>query len=184
MEICVLKFDGSRGADDALAEVMEADGAKNPWLLDVGVIARPLVGRVRVALSFPDGVSKTFHEGDVAEAAADAGGLSGYYLSALAGPFGPMFGAVDAAVEAGERGQQLEENLFHVEELKRVLPRDSSALVFLGDTETCDGFVEMFELYEPQVIRHYASEELLRRLQAIHERMAQERSVPAGAVSP
>jgi hypothetical protein len=172
MELCILKFDGSKGADDALDEVLDEEGDRNPWLLDVQVIARPLVGRVRFGLTFPDGTSKTLHEGDLAEATAELGGLSGYYLSALAGPLGSMFGAVNAAGTASAAGSDLEQRLFHVDALKKALPRDSSALVFLGDTAKCDALVELFKLYEPEVIRRDAADELLRRLEGVHRQLA------------
>jgi uncharacterized membrane protein len=181
MELCILKFDGSKGADDALSEVLDVEGAENPWLLDVGVVARPLIGRVRFGLTFPDGNSKTLREGDLADAVAEMGGLTGYYLSSLAGPFGSMFGAVNAALDAGAKGSAMEERLLHLEELKKALPRNSSALVFLGDSRACDAMVELFSPYGPEVVRRDATDELRQRLEAIHERLAQEmaRSVQA-----
>jgi hypothetical protein len=81
MELCLLKFGGSKGADDALSEVLDAEGTENPWLLEVGVVARPRIGRLRFGLTFPDGTSKTLREGDLADAIAEMGGLTGYYLS-------------------------------------------------------------------------------------------------------
>jgi hypothetical protein len=174
MELCILKFDGSRGADDALTEVLEDEGDGNPWLLDIGVIARPLVGRVRFGLTFPDGTSKTLHEGDLADAAADAGGLSGYYLSALAGPLGSMFGTVNAAVASSALGSDVEQRLFHIDELKKALPRDTSALVFLGDKLKCDALVTFFKSYEPEVIRRDAADELRQRLERVHRQLATE----------
>jgi uncharacterized membrane protein len=174
MEICILKFDDSGGAEDALKEVIDAQADRNPWLRDIGVIARPLIGRVRVGLSFPDGKSQTLHEGDLADAAAELGGYSGYFLSALAGPLGPMFGSVHAALAAGTRASDVEERLFHLDELKKALPRDSSALVFLGSPQACDQMVRMFDSYGPKVIRRDVADELRQRLEALHQRMAQE----------
>src|SRR5512135_788091 len=77
MEICILKFDGSRAAEEALDEVIDAQAARNPWLHDVGAIARPLVGRVRVRATFPDGKAQKLYEGDLADAIAELGGLTG-----------------------------------------------------------------------------------------------------------
>jgi uncharacterized membrane protein len=174
VEICILKFDETTGAEDALNEVRDAEGDRNPWLHEVGAIARPLLGRVRVALSLPDGKSKTLHEGDLAEAAADYGGLTGYYLSALSGPLGPMFGTVHGAMAAGARASDLENRLFQLDELKKALPRDSSALVFVGSTQACDAMVRMFDSYGPKVIRRDVTTELRNRLEALHQRIAQE----------
>src|SRR5262245_8382402 len=116
MEICILQFDGSRTAEDDLKEVTDEKGTQNPWLHDVGMIARPLAGRVRVGVSFPDGSSKTFHEGDLADAVSDLGGLTGYYLSSLAGPLGSMIGAVKARTMANIWGSAAEQKLFHLDE--------------------------------------------------------------------
>jgi len=125
-------------------------------------------------MTFPDGNSKTLREGDLAEAVAEMGGLTGYYLSSLAGPFAQMFGGVNTAMEASARGSALEERLLHLDELKKALPRDSSALVFLGDRRACDAMVELFDGYSPQVIRRDATDELRQRLEAIHDRLTQE----------
>ena len=86
MDLCLLKFEGSHAAEDALYEVTDEIGDRTPWLHEVGILARPLVGRIRVVATFPDGTSNTFHEGDVAEAVSDLGAYTGYYVSALAGP--------------------------------------------------------------------------------------------------
>jgi hypothetical protein len=174
MEICILKFPESGAAEAALKEVVDAEGDRNPWLHDIGLIARPLVGRVRVGATFPDGKSKTFHEGDLADAAADLGAYSGYFVSALAGPLGSLIGSVHAAMLAGARGSEQESRLFHLDELKKALPRDSSALVLIAQSEICDQMVKLFEKYEPQVIRRDVADELRKRLQALHERLAQQ----------
>jgi uncharacterized membrane protein len=174
MEICILKFAGSRNAEDALAEVIDAAADRNPWLHDIGVVARPLVGRVRVGATFPDGQSKTFHEGELADAAADLGAFTGYFLSALTGPFGAMTGVVRAATLAGASASEAEGRLFHLDELKKALPRDSSALVLIATPEMCDATEELFKPYEPRVVRRQVADELRQRLQAVHDRLVQQ----------
>jgi len=174
MEICILKFDGSRDAENALKEVSEAKGDRNPWLYDIGVISRPLVGRVRVAASFPDGKSKTFHEGDLADAVADLGAYTGYFVSALTGPLGQVIGAVRAATVAGAAGSEAEQRLLHLDEVKKALPRDSSVLVLVATPQICDAMVDAFKSYQPKVIRRDVADELQQRLQGLHERLAQQ----------
>jgi uncharacterized membrane protein len=174
MEICILKFDGNHTAEDALKEVVDANADRNPWLHDIGVVARPLVGRVRVGATFPDGKSKTFHEGDLADAIADLGAYTGYYVSALAGPLGSMIGSVNAALAAGERGSEVERKLFHLDEMKKALPRDSSALVLIAQSDICNAMVEMFKSYSPKVVRRQVAEELRQRLEALHDRLAEQ----------
>lgn len=173
MEIGILKFDGSHSAEQALKEVIDAQADRNPWLHEVGMVSRPLLGRLRIAVSFPEGKSKTYREGDLANAVADLGGYTGYYVSALAGPLGSMFASVNAAMAAGERGSELEERLFHIEEVKQQLPRDSSALVLVASSDTIDAMVDAFQSYDPQVIRRDAGDELRQRLDVLHRRLVE-----------
>jgi uncharacterized membrane protein len=184
MEIGILKFDGNHTAQDALKEVIDAQADRNAWLHDIGMISRPLIGRVRMAASFPDGKSKTYRESDLANAVADLGAYTGYFVSALAGPFGSMFATVNAAMAAGERGSALEERLLHLDEIKKQLPRDSSALVLVADSDTIDAMVELFKPYEAKVIRRDVADELRQRLDALHRRVVgemAEKAEPQGA---
>ncbi|HSY38232.1 MAG TPA: hypothetical protein VLA79_01855 [Polyangia bacterium] len=184
MEMCILGFKGSQAADDAYAEVLELDGENNRWLLEVGAIARPRVGRVRVGVTFPDGESTTFHEGDLAKAASELGGLTGYYVSALAGPFGSMFAAGEGEGAGRLLGSDGEQRLFHLDDVKKALPRDSSALVLIANEETCDALVTMFEPSRPAVVIRAAVEpELRARLEALElrlQRVTPAESVPMG----
>jgi len=184
MEICILGFKGSQAADDAYAEVLELEGENNRWLLEVGAIARPRVGRVRVGVTFPDGESATFHEGDLAKATSELGGLTGYYVSALAGPFGAVFAAGEGEGAGRLMGSDGEQRLFHLDDVKRALPRDSSALVLIANGETCDALVRMFEPSHPvAVIRAEVEPELRTRLEALELRLQNvtpAESVPMG----
>jgi uncharacterized membrane protein len=178
MELCILKFDGSTTAADDLKEVIEAQADRNPWLHEIGTIARPLIGRVKISATFPDGQSKTFREGDLADAAEALGAYTGYYISSLAGPLSAMFATVNTAVAAGDRGGDIEARLFHMADIKKALPRDSSALVLIAQTDTCDAMVKMFTPYGPTVIRRDAGDELRNQLEALH-RMAVQRVAQA-----
>ena len=181
MEICILKFDASRDAENALKEVSDTKGDRNPWLYDIGVLSRPLVGRVRVSASFPDGKSKTFHEGDLADAVADLGAYTGYFVSALAGPLGQVIGAMKAATVAGAVGGEAEQRLLHLDEIKKALPRDSSVLVLVATPQICDAMVDAFKSYKPKVVRTDVADELQQRLQGLHERLAQQFTQQLGA---
>ena len=183
MQICILGFKGSHSADDAYAEVLELEGEANRWLLEVGVIARPRVGRVRVGVTFPDGEGTTFHEGDLAKAAPELGGLTGYYVSALAGPFGAMFALDEGKVTGRSFGSDAEQQLFHLDDVKQALPRDSSAVVLIANDDTCDALVKMFDSYDPLVIRAAVEPELRARLESLERRLQKvtpAESVPMG----
>lgn len=182
MQICILGFNGSHTAGDAYAEVLELEGHDNRWLLDVGTIARPRLGRLRVGVTFPDGETTTLREGDVAKAGADLGRLTGYYVSALAGPFGSsMFAAAEGASPGGSLGSEAERRLFHAGDLEKALPRDSSALVLVAEDDACDALVRMFDSYRPMtVIRGEVEPELRARLEGLERRVQQ--ALPAESV--
>ena len=184
MELCILKFDGSRAAGDALHEVTDAQADRNPWLHEIGVVARPLLGRVRISATFPDGKSQTFHEGDLAEAVADRGAYTGYFISALAGPLAAMSGSLRGESAAGAIGSEAEQRLFHLDEVKKALPRDSSALALIADEKTCDTMVDLFQSYEPKVIRRDVADELRQRLQDVHQSLVQRISQSQAAGAP
>lgn len=181
MEICVLKLDGSHTAEDALKEQIDAKGDRNPWLYDVGVIARPLIGRVRIVATFPDGNSTTFREGDLTKAVGELGAHTGYYLTQL---IGLRASRIEAAVKGSSAGKSvggaMENELFQIDTIKEALPRDSSALVLVADTKLCDALVETFKSYEPQVVRRDVADELRKRLQAYQDQVAQAFAQPAG----
>ncbi|HUM13112.1 MAG TPA: hypothetical protein VLT82_19345 [Myxococcaceae bacterium] len=102
MEVCILKLDGSHTAEDALKEQVDAQGDRNPWLYDVGMIARPLIGRVRIGATFPDGSSETFREGELTKAVGDLGAHTGYYLTQLIGLHETRIGAAVRGSSAGK----------------------------------------------------------------------------------
>jgi len=181
MQICILGFKDTHAADDAYAEVLEREGEDNRWLLEVGTIARPRVGRVRVGVTFPDGETATLHEGDLTRASADLGGLTGYYISTLTGPFGSMFAAAVAESAGESLGREAEQSLFHVGDIKNALPRDSSALVLVASEETCDALIEMFDSYSPAIIRSTVEPDLRARLEALERRV--QRTLPPESVS-
>ena len=182
MQLCILGLKGSHTADDTLSEILELDGEKNRWLLEVATIARPLVGRVRVGVTFPDGESKTFHEGDLSKAAGELGGWTGYYVSALAGPFGSIFATSEGQEEGSALGSEAEQSLFHLDDVKKVLPRDSSAMVLIAQDDLCGALIKMAEDYSPKVVRLEVEDDLRERLEALELRV--QLAAQAGAGEP
>jgi hypothetical protein len=180
MDLCLLKFDGSHAAEDALNEVTDEIGDRTPWLHEVGVLARPLVGRIKVVATFPDGKSHTFHEGDLAETVSDLGAYTGYYVSALAGPLGSMIGSVNAGLAANSLGSEAEQRLFRLDEVKKALSRNSSVLALIAEPKICDEMVKTFKKYSPTVVRRNVADELRERLDTLHQRLA-EQVLQAGA---
>jgi len=180
MEICILKFDGKRGADDALEEVTDAQADRTPWLNEVGVISRPLIGRLTIRANYPDGEKLVYREGDLEARAGDIGAYTGYLLGNLSGPFRASFLALEAESEAEDRAAPVEKRLFHIDELKELSPRDSSALVLIAETPICDEMVETFSSYEPKIVRRNVATELQNQLSRIRDESLEQLARRAG----
>jgi hypothetical protein len=83
MELCALKFKKADQAEEAVNKLITEKGDQNPWLHEVGIIQRPLVGRISIRATYRE--SREIREGDIASSLANAGKWTGY-LVGLAGP--------------------------------------------------------------------------------------------------
>lgn len=169
MEICILKFSGTHDADHALQEVLDAQADRQPWLHEVGVVRRPLIGRISISATYEDD-STEVKQGDLAGDVEAAGAMTGYLIGSLVGPLHAEMAALEGSMQARGLGDALEDKLLHVDDIKQVLPRGSSALVLVASPEVNDQFFEMFKERSPQVIRRDVAEEVARRLHALEER--------------
>jgi hypothetical protein len=174
MEVCILKFDGRHSADEALDDVSDAAGDRTPWIGEVGVVSRPLIGRLTIRANFPDGEKLVYKEGDIAAKAGDLGAYTGYLLGNLSGPFRGSLLALEGESEAEERVAPMEKKLFHIDELKELLPRDTSALVLIAEPAICDEMVETFDEYGPKVVRRNVAAELQKQLKSIRDQSLQQ----------
>src|SRR5262249_762802 len=95
-----------------------------------------------------------------------------------------MIGSVNAELVAGAYGADAEQRLFHTDEIKKALPRNSSALVLVAEPKTCDAMVKRFESYGPKVVRRQAADELRKILEALHAGVAREIAEGGGAGAP
>ncbi len=186
MEIGILVFDGKNAAEDALKEVFDAEADRRPWLHEVGVVVRPVLGRITIRASYPETGRVVLREGDLSQKAGDMAAYTGYLLGALAGPFRQALLAFEAGEEAQERVAEKEKKLFRIDEVKEILPRASSALVLMADPRIIDEFVQAFAIYDPiRTVRRDVAEELRRRLQALRDQaLAELEEVEAGAEEP
>jgi uncharacterized membrane protein len=170
MEICALKFDGAHEAERIYGEVIDEKGTKEPWLHEVGIVARPLVGRVTIRGTFLD-QAFTYREGDITSAASSAGEMTGYVLAHFFGPLLMPFAGIEGFAVAGEKAAGYEEDLMKFDDIKKKLPRDSSALFLVADTELCERFISLFKSYNPTVIRKEFEQELNRRFSDLTQRV-------------
>src|SRR5262245_22798520 len=98
MEICILKFTDTSAADEALKSVLDAEGSRNPWLHEVGVVRRPLLGKISIRATFADDEEPTeVKQGDLASQAADAGAMTGYLIGSMVGPLHADMAAMEGA---------------------------------------------------------------------------------------
>ena len=180
MEVCILKFGSADGADDALKEVVNAQGDRNPWLYDVGVVRRPLLGRMSIRATFAD-EPPALREGDVKAKFADAGSMTGYLVGSLAGPLHAELAALEGRGQGAGVGKAVEKVLMRTDEIKKNLPRDSSALVLVALPEINDRMVQLFATYSPEVVRKDVAQEMVQNLEAFRQKTLQDIAQQAGA---
>jgi len=173
MEVCILKFSSADGADDALKEVVNAEGDRNPWLYDVGVVRRPLLGKMSIRATYADEAPK-LKEGDVKAKFADAGAMTGYLVGSLAGPLHADIAAMEGRGQGAGVGKAVEKQLLRIDEVKGNLPRDSSALVLVAPPEVNDRMVQLFTAYSPEVIRRDVAQEVVQRLETFQQKTLQD----------
>jgi hypothetical protein len=170
MEIGILVFDGKHSAEDALEEIFDAEADRRPWLHEVGVISRPVLGRLTIRASYPENKQAIYREGDLSKRAGDFSAYTGYMLGALAGPFRQSLLALGAGDAVEERAAEREKKLFHIDELKEILPRASSALVLIAEPDVIDEMVAAFEKYDPmKTVRRDVGQEMQKRLRALRD---------------
>ncbi len=181
MEVCILKFDGANTADDALKQVADAQADRNPWLHEVGVVRRPLLGRISVRATFADDQATEVREGDIRSAVAEAGSMTGYLVGSLVGPLHAELAATEGGTRGGAVGKALEKKLAFIDEIKSRLPRDSSALVLVATPAVNDRMVELFATWSPAVTRKDVAQEVERRLETFRQKTLQDLSAQAAA---
>jgi uncharacterized membrane protein len=162
MEITILKFSGTKDAEEALRSAIDAEGNRRPWLQEVGVVTRPTIGRITIRATYADAPVK---EGDIASKVADAGGMTGYFIGSILGPMHADSAALTGEMRASSLGKALEKEILHTEAIKKALPRGSSALVLVATPQVDDEFVALFKDRNPEVIRRDLEQEVEKRLQ-------------------
>ena len=165
MEVCILTFSASDGADDALEEVVSAEANRDAWLHEVGVVQRPYFGRFSIRATFADDQETAVREGDIAGRISDAGGMTGYLIGSLVGPMHAHMALLEGELGAHHAGRALEKQMLHTDEIKDLLPRGSSALVLVARPDITDRFVQMFSSWSPEVVRRDIAPELQQRLE-------------------
>jgi uncharacterized membrane protein len=174
MEICILKFKGANDADDALKQVSAAEADRHSWLHEVGVVRRPLVGRISIRATFADDQAVEVRQGELASKIADAGGMTGYLIGSLVGPMHADMAAMSGLVRGTSAGKALEKQLLNIDDIKSVLPRNSSALVLIATPAINDQMANLFTKWSPEVIRRDVAQEVQKRLQAFQEKTLQD----------
>jgi uncharacterized membrane protein len=170
MEVCILKFGGKNEAEKALKEVTDAEADRHAWLHEVGVVKRPLLGKISISATYDDEQRTDVRQGDLEAQVESVGAMTGYLIGSLVGPLHAEMAALEGGARAASAGQALEDKLMRIDDIKQVLPRDSSALVLIATPDINDQFVDLFKRFTPQVIRRDVSEEIERRLHKFEEK--------------
>jgi uncharacterized membrane protein len=166
MELLILRFSGAHEADEALKVVevvADAETEKHGWLHEVSVVRRPLVGRITIRATYADDEPVKIRQGDLS---SETGEFTGYFVGSLFGPLSRDMAALGGAADATSVAKSLEKQLLRVDDIRRVLPRGSSALVLVATPDVNDRMARVFADWSPDVIRRDVGEETERRLQA------------------
>src|SRR6266542_3193729 len=86
MEICILTFNSKNEAENTLKEITGGNAGRFPWLHQVGVVKRPLLGKISITATYDDDQPTEIRQGDIASSVEDAGALTGYLIGSLVGP--------------------------------------------------------------------------------------------------
>jgi hypothetical protein len=153
MELCILKFDGARGAEKALDEVLLVTPDWLPWLDDISVVSRSRFGQLAITASRTRRDRARFDQGEDEDADRAAPEFRAH-TRFLAGPLvTPSWSlAADSLWHAINEAFDTESQLFHHGALKDLLSRDSSALLLVADAVTCRCMVRLFSPHQPAVL--------------------------------
>jgi len=167
MEVCVLKFKGTDLADEALNRVASAQATPTTFLHEVAVVKRPLVGRISIRATFGDEEVGEIKQGDIAAQLKEAGAWTGYLVGSLGGPLHAQMSKLEAKRIVAPAAKELENDLMRIDDIKRLLPRGSSALVLVAAPDNVTRMVELFGTWKPEVIRREISREVEMRLEEL-----------------
>lgn len=174
MEICILKFKGANDANNSLKEVADAQADRYPWLHEVGVVSRPLIGRISIRATYEDEPAAEVMQGDIASKMSDVGTMTGYLIGSLVGPMHADMAAMEGTMRGQKVGKALEKQLLRIDDIKSVLPRGSSALVLIATPEIDDQMVSLFSRWSPEVIRRDVAQEVQQRLETFQRKTQQD----------
>lgn len=155
MDICMLTLEGSRAAEVALEETLLVTQNRLRWLHDVNVVRRSALGRLTIlACSSDDDLLRfEYEEGELAERAAQPyGGTTP--LPSLHAPR-PGLLAADGSWLVSMLADEVERRFFHTEVFRRLLRRDTSALLLVADADTCLAMTHLFARYQPRVLSRH-----------------------------
>jgi uncharacterized membrane protein len=171
MELCILKFPKTHQADQALDQAIASHGDDNRWLYEVAVVKRPPIGRISIRATFGDvetgQVRAEVRQGDIAATLKNAGGWTGYLAGSLGGPLRARLSTHQGRQLVAPAAEKLERDIMGIDEIKQMLPRGSSALVYLGRSEDVDRLIAFLSSSNPETIRRGVSDDLMRELENV-----------------
>jgi hypothetical protein len=149
MDLCILKLNGARAAENALEAVLAITRDWLPWLHDMSVVSRSALGRLTImGYRLNDDVNRfEYEEGGLAALASET-----TYTRFLIGPLlGSSWPPVASPGLAATLARDVERRFFYTGALKDLLDRDSSALLLVSDAANCIEMVHLFAAYHPDV---------------------------------
>jgi hypothetical protein len=171
MEACILKFKKTDQAEEALNKTVGEKVEQEPWLHEVGVIKRPILGRISIRATYAD--PSEIKEGDVAAKLADAGKWTGYLVGSIAGPMHARVEAMRAKRAVAPVAKRVEKAVLGIDDIKELLPRGSSALVLVASPEICNRMVDLFSSWQPELTRRNLADDMQGLLDDLHREVEQ-----------
>jgi hypothetical protein len=149
VDICMLTLEGSRAAEVALEETLLVAQNRFRWLDDVNIVRRSALGRLTILAcsSRDEHLRFEYEEGELAERAARPYRAP----AALPSPLAPGAGA-DGSWLVSMLADEVERRFFHTEVFRRLLQRDTSALLLVADADACLAMTRLFARYHPRVM--------------------------------
>jgi uncharacterized membrane protein len=159
LEMAAVAFDGAHTAERELSDLrMSRD---DPWLEEVAELERHVGGRFSMKATSP-----AYDDENHVGSGMAIGGGTGLLLGMIGGPLGLVFWGAMGAMAGGAAGASSKESAFDplVEQVRDVLPHNSSALILVAENTTAEKLVSAVGTHGRQVLRQDLTNEQAKQL--------------------
>lgn len=144
LDFAVAQFDGEGTAVERYSAAKDRAGEDAPWMREVGFVEHRHNGRLALRGTFAGHYLDVDESDHVSERGAGEGAAAGGLVGVLAGPPGIAVGLLVGLIVGAERGPSSDtepEPGPLAEQLRKAVPRSSSAVVLIGDAPDVDAML-------------------------------------------